>query len=765
MDEVAAIQAAFRDIEESRALLMAVFLHTPLGMALYDGDGWAIATNAAHRAMFGPRPPGRYNVLQDPRVDSSGQRRLIERGLAGEAVTLPPYVNPNRADGGSLQVTESSWFPVRSADGQLLAVGLASRDITAEEQLVRRADELGRIADSGILGVLHWDAEGRISDANDALLKMLGYTREELRRGRLRWIDITPPELLHLDEVALAEIARVGHCRPFEKEYIRKDGTRVPILIAGASFADEPRRGVSFIVDITERKQAERELAAREARFRTLIAYNSDMLMMLDRDNVVSFASDGWARTLGWAPEELVGLPALSHLIHPEDLPTAGEELGRCLASAGEPQRSELRMRHKDGSYRLVECVARNLFADPAVDALVANVRDITESRALQLQLAQAQKMEAIGRLAGGIAHDFNNMLSGILGFAGIVASELRSGDPLAADVAEIITAAERASSLTRQLLAFSRKQILTPRLLDLGVQLQTLEKMLRRLIGEDLEMEIAVTPRLGLVKVDPAQIEQIVLNLVINARDAVASGGKITLETANVELDAEYARQHIDVIAGAFVMLAVTDTGAGMERHVRERVFEPFFTTKGIGQGTGLGLATVFGIVKQSGGHIWLYSEPGRGTTFKIYFPRCFEAPEDDDMMAPRGAPERGTETILLVEDEPGVRAFAKRALQRAGYVVLEAENGGEALLIVEQHAGVIDLLLTDVVMPRMSGKALAQRLTALRPALRVLFMSGYTENAIVHQGVLDEGTDFISKPIALEVLLARVRGALERV
>ena len=764
MSDVAAIQAAFRDIEDSRALLLAVFVHTPLGMALYDRDGWAIADNPAHRAMFGPRPPGRYNLLQDPRVDASGQRRLIERGLAGEDVTLPPYVSTNRVDGRPLQVTQSSWFPVRGADGQLLAVALASRDITAEELLARRADELGRLTDSGILGVLHWDAEGRISDANDALLQMLGYTREELQSGRLRWIDITPPEFLHLDELALAEIARVGHCRPFEKEYIRKDGTRVPIIIAGASFTEEPRRGVSFIVDITERKQAERELAAREARFRTLIAYNSDMLMMLDRHNVVSFASDGWARTLGWAPEELVGLPALSHLIHPEDLPTAAEELGRCLASAGEPQRSELRMRHKDGSYRLVECVARNLLADPAIEAVVANVRDITDSRALQLQLAQAQKMEAIGRLAGGIAHDFNNMLSGILGFAGIVASELRSGDPLAADVAEIITAAERASSLTRQLLAFSRKQILTPRLLDLGVQLQTLEKMLRRLIGEDIEMEIAVTPKLGLVKVDPAQIEQIVLNLVINARDAVASGGKITLETANVELDAEYARQHIDVVAGAFIMLAVTDNGAGMERHVRERVFEPFFTTKGVGQGTGLGLATVFGIVKQSGGHIWLYSEPGRGTTFKIYFPRCFDAPEDEDMMAPREAPERGTETILLVEDEPGVRAFAKRALQRAGYVVLEAENGGEALLIVEQHAGVIDLLLTDVVMPRMSGKALAQRLTALRPGLRVLFMSGYTENAIVHQGVLDEGTDFISKPIALEVLLARVRAALER-
>ena len=763
MDENAAIQAAFRDIEDPRALLVSLFMHAPLGIALFDPEGWLIAANPAHERMFAPRPPRSYNALRDPRFDAMGQRALVERAFAGEAVALPQYVHAE-AEGRPWRVTQSSWFPLRTAEGQLLAVGLASRDVTAEDRLARRADELARFSASGILGVLHWDAEGRVCEANDALLQMLGYTRAELEAGALRWTDITPPELLYLDEQALAEIAREGRCRPFEKEYIRKDGTRIPILIAGAGFVDATKRGVSFILDITERKQAERELAAREARFRTLISHNSDVLLLVDRDNMVSFASDSCVRVLGWTPAELVGMPALSSLIHPEDLAAAEEELDRSLASAGEPLAHELRLLHKDGHYRLVESVTRNLRADPVIDALVVNLRDITDNRALQQQFLQAQKMEAIGRLAGGIAHDFNNMLSGILGFAGIVASELRPGDPLAADVGEIIIAAERASSLTRQLLAFSRKQILAPRLLDLGVHVQSLEKMLRRLIGEDLELIVVPTPRLGLVKVDPAQIEQVVLNLVINARDAVASGGLITLETANVELDSEYARQHIDVSEGAYVMLAVTDNGAGMDRHVRERVFEPFFTTKRVGQGTGLGLATVFGIVKQSGGHIWLYSEPGRGTTFKIYFPRCFEALAPDDPSVPRTPSDRGSETILLVEDEPGVRAFAKRALQRAGYVVLEAENGGEALLITEQHAGSIELLLTDVVMPRMSGKLLAQRLTAQRPALKVLYMSGYTENAIVHHGVLDMGTDFISKPLTLDLLLDRVRRALDR-
>lgn len=766
MDEVAEIQAAFRELGDPRALLTALFVHTPTGMALFDREGWVLAANPAHAGMFEPRPAGTYNVLRDPRVDELGVRALTERAFAGEAVTLPPYVHSASADGSSpRRVTQSTWFPVYSAGGELLTVALASRDMTAEDLLARRADELGRFADSGMIGVLHWDAEGGITDANDALLKMVGYSREDMTSGRLRWFDMTPPEYLHLDEKGLAEIALTGRCEPFEKEYIRKDGQRVPIIIAGAGFTNESRRGVSFILDNTERKRAERELAAREARFRTLIAYNSDLLLMIGRDSHVSFASDAATRVLGWSSEDMVGRPALSDMIHPEDQGIAAEALARCMASTGEPVRQELRVLHKDGGYRLIECVTRNLFADPAIGALVANLRDISETRALQQQFVQTHKMEAIGRLAGGIAHDFNNVLSAILGFAGIVESELQ-GDPLAADVAEIIAAAKRASSMTRQLLAFSRRQILAPRLVDLGAQLRGLENMLRRLIGAEIEVELVVPPRLGLVKVDPAQLEQVVLNLALNARDAVVRGGKISIETANVELDAEYARQHMDVVPGSYVMLEVSDDGAGMERHVRDRVFEPFFTTKGVGQGTGLGLATVFGIVKQSGGHIWLASEPGDGTTFRVYFPRSMDGGEVDgaEEEAPREVSVQGTETLLLVEDEPGVRAFARRALQRAGYEVLEAENGGEALLINEQHPGPIDLLLTDVVMPRMSGKVLAQRLMAERPGLRVLYMSGHTEDSIVRHGVLGGGTDFIAKPIALETLLLRVRAALDR-
>jgi CheY-like chemotaxis protein/two-component sensor histidine kinase len=374
--------------------------------------------------------------------------------------------------------------------------------------------------------------------------------------------------------------------------------------------------------------------------------------------------------------------------------------------------------------------------------------------------------MEAVGQLAGGIAHDFNNMLSAILGFAGIVAGELPSGDPLVADINEVITAAERATMLTRQLLAFSRKQILEPKVIDVGASLRDLDRMLRRLIGEDVELVIALAPSLRLVKVDPAQLEQVVLNLVLNARDAIAGsakGGRVVVETANVSLDADYARAHVDVTPGPYVMLCVSDDGAGMDRQVCERAFEPFFTTKGVGQGTGLGLATVFGIVKQSNGHIVLESEPGQGTTFKVYFPQV-DAPISAPEPLTSGAIPRGTETVMLVEDEPGVRAFAKRALELSGYTVLEASNGDEALGTAERHPATIDVLLTDVVMPRMSGRVLADRLLALRPTLKVIFMSGYTENTIVHQGVLDDGVDFVPKPISFERLLEKVRSVLDR-
>ncbi|MBI2394063.1 MAG: PAS domain-containing protein [Deltaproteobacteria bacterium] len=381
--------------------------------------------------------------------------------------------------------------------------------------------------------------------------------------------------------------------------------------------------------------------------------------------------------------------------------------------------------------------------------------------RNTEAQLRHAQKMEAIGRLAGGIAHDFNNLLSVILSYADIALGELRPDEPLREDLSEIRHAGQRAAELTRQLLAFSHQQVFNPRVLDLNQTVTGVEKMLRRLLGADIEL-ICLTAATWRVRADPGQLEQVLLNLATNARDAMPGGGKLTLQTKDVEFDEPYAREHHGVTPGPHVMLAVSDTGVGMERDTQAKIFEPFFTTKEKGKGTGLGLSTVYGIVRQSGGHVWVYSEPGKGTTFRIYLPRTTDVEDSHANGQVQPDSGRGNETILLVEDDEQVRGVARGILRRNGYVVLEAASAGEALLISEQHAAKIHLLLTDVVMPRMGGPQLAERLRARRPELKVLFMSGYTGEAIAHHGILESNVPFLQKPITPDALTRKVREAL---
>jgi two-component system cell cycle sensor histidine kinase/response regulator CckA len=382
--------------------------------------------------------------------------------------------------------------------------------------------------------------------------------------------------------------------------------------------------------------------------------------------------------------------------------------------------------------------------------------------RKTEEQLRQAQKMEAIGRLAGSVAHDFNNLLSVILSYSSLMLGEIKAVDPLRADLESIKKSGEKAAELTRQLLAFSRQQVMAPRVVDLNEVVVDSERMLRRLLGEDIELIVHPSRSLSRVKVDPGQVDQVILNLAINARDAMPSGGKLTIEMRDVVLDESYTTEHFEATVGPHVMLAVSDTGIGMDKQTQARIFEPFFTTKELGKGTGLGLSTVFGIVKQSGGNIWVYSEPGGGTTFKVYLP-VVEGGEVEALEVLPPTTLHGTETILLVEDQDDVRRVAHAILRKFGYHVIEARNAGEALLSCERHPRTIHLLLTDVVMPQMSGRELAERLIPLRPEMKVLYMSGYTDNAIVHHGILDSGIAYLQKPILPDALARRVREVLD--
>ena len=501
-----------------------------------------------------------------------------------------------------------------------------------------------------------------------------------------------------------------------------------------------------------------------EAQLRALVENSSDTLLLIDADGNVTYTAASATRHLGWSPEQMVGRSLLA-LIHDHDVGAVRLKLADTRQRPGSSFTTEARLRHADGSWRIFESIGVNHLDDPFVRAIVVTARDITDRRRLEAQLRASQKMEAIGQLAGGVAHDFNNLLTAILGYCNLLLEETPADSPQRPDLEEIRSAGERAASLTRQLLAFSRRQMLQPRVVNINELIRQLEKLLRRLISEDVELDTALAASLPSVRVDPASFEQILINLVVNARDAMPTGGRLTIETADAELGAVLAGglDHIAVVAGRYVLIMVTDTGHGMDAATQARIFEPFFTTKEQGKGTGLGLATVYGIVKQSGGYVFVESEPARGTVFKVYLPVVESAAVAPDEQARRSSQQhRGSETVLLVEDEDAVRALAREVLRRHGYAVLEARHGVDALSVVERHADPIDLMITDVVMPHMSGRDLAERLSAARPAMKVLFMSGYTDHAVVHRD-LTPGTAFLQKPFTPDVFARKVRQVLD--
>jgi PAS domain S-box-containing protein len=511
-------------------------------------------------------------------------------------------------------------------------------------------------------------------------------------------------------------------------------------------------RVVGSAQDITELKQTEQALRESEGRYRSLFESAPDGILVADAEGTYVDVNPSGLAMLGYSRDELIGMKS-ADILAPKELSRVDTALTEI--NQGVEHRHEWRFRRKDGSVFDADVLA-TVMADGRILALV---RDSSEHKRMEEQLRQSQKMEAVGRLAGGMAHDFNNELGVILGYTELLmrhASEAQRGK-----LEQILKATERATGLTRQLLAFSRKQIVEPKVLDLNAILSDLEQMLGRLIGEDVDLAIVPAADLGQVKADHGQLEQVVMNLCLNARDAMPDGGLLRIETANAELDAGHAARHEPIAPGRYVMLAVGDTGSGIAKEDLSSIFEPFFTTKAPGKGTGLGLATVYGIVKQAGGYVWVYSELGQGTTFKVYLPRIDE-PADVPHARETPMPSRGWETILLVEDEGSLRAIARETLEEHGYRVIEAAGASEALATASRHPEPIHLLVSDVVMPGMNGRALFESLVAARPELGVLYMSGYTDDVIAHRGLFESGNLLLAKPFTARALLERVRAAL---
>ena len=628
----------------------------------------------------------------------------------------------------------------------------------ADAALQATAKLYWRLFEAARDGILILDADtGRVIDANPFLTELMGYSRDHML-GKHLW------EIGTFKDIAASKEA----FRALQKdEYIRyedlpleaSDGRRIEVEFVGNAYlVDHARVFQCNIRDLTERKRAEDALRASEARYRSLVDNAPSMILTLDRGGTILSIN----RTVaGLAPQDVIGKPHLDY-VAPEDRDAVGKVIETVMVTS-EPAVYRTRGAGPAGDGSWYETSVGPLLQDGEVVGATLIVTDITERLSLESQLRQAQKLESIGQLAGGVAHDFNNMLSAIIGYTDLLLMDANEGDPIRDDLMSIRKSADRAAGLTRQLLAFSRKQTLQPRVLNLNDVVADLENMLRRLIGEDVELATVPGSDLGQVKADPGQIEQVIMNLAVNARDAMPDGGRLTIETANVELEEDYALSHVSAEPGPHVMVAVTDSGTGMDEATKERIFEPFFTTKERDKGTGLGLSTVYGIVKQSGGNIWVYSEPGRGTTFKVYLPRVDEPAEKLSRTGPARAPAGGTETVLVVEDEREVRDLVARVLRLGGYTVLEAADGEEALKAAGEHRGDIQLVITDVIMPRMSAKELAERIAQDRPGTKVLFTSGYTDNSVAHHGVLDPGIPFIQKPYTVSILLAKVREVLE--
>ncbi len=610
------------------------------------------------------------------------------------------------------------------------------------------------------------DREGRYLLVNQAEAELLGHSIDHLiGRTDLELLPETQArQVMDADETVLQS----GEAQTSEWEF-EVEGEMRTYLTTRCAYRDRDGNlaGVFGIGrDITERKRSEerfeRTMRESEAQYRLLFDANPNPMWVYDLETLKFLAvNESAVRRYGYSRDEFLGM-TIKDIRPPEDVPklVASFESGDALT----PARTTWRHRARDGSRIDVEILGSPLtFRGRPAELILAH--DVTARTRLEEQFRHAQKMEAVGRLAGGVAHDFNNLLTAILGHSELLLGDMAPADPRRDDLSEIVLAAERAAALTRQLLAFSRQQVLEPQLLDMNAIVTQLSKMLHRLLGEDIDLSLALAPNLGFVKADPGQMEQVLVNLAVNSRDAMPDGGKLTIETWEQDVEQDQAHAAQPIAPGRYVMIGISDTGAGMDEETRRRLFEPFFTTKEAGKGTGLGLAIVYGIVTQTGGYIWVYSEPGRGTTFKIYLPRADESEvaEQAAAAAPEPVVTTGTETILLVEDEAAVRKLAADVLERQGYNVIVTESATEARAAMERLDGTLHLLITDIVMPDLRGPDLAEIVRAAHPECKVLYMSGYAPAAVVRHGSMQSGSTFISKPFSPAVFVRKVRAVLD--
>lgn len=793
---------------------------------------------------------------------------------------------------GTVVYTENSFSNIYDKKGKVIGFVTIARDIThrkkAEEKLREKDAYYSALLKNALDFTSVLDEEGRILFHTATVRGFLGYSENELQ-GKSIFEYIHPEDYQSVKDGFTEVISEYGKIVTREFRFKHRNGTYRWIESTGYNLLGDPvvKGVVVNSRDIHDRKCLENELKKREALFRGMIENTNEIFTIIDKNGQMIYFTPTLEKIMGFKPEEITNRNAFD-FVHPEDAVILGDAIRQVLAKPGNVVTRQVRMKHKDGSWRYIESTGYNLLHDPAVQGIVINSRDITEQKELEQaileseskfrklvenaivgvniiqdgkivyansksaeifgytvsemvgtpvyefvmeedrdlvmenirkriageieginyqfrgrrkdgsiiqieaygsrtdfkgkpavigmiiditerkrleeQLFQSQKLEAVGRLAGGIAHDFNNLLTLIMLHSEVILKQLGENSDVSASIKEIYESAQRASNLTAQLLSFARRRIIEPVVFNVNTLIKGINNMLKSLIGEHIKTEIILDENLHPVKVDPAQLEHSIINLVLNARDAMPSGGKLIIETQNVYLDQNYARTHQEVTPGEYVLIAVSDTGVGMDENIKSRIFEPFFTTKPAGKGTGLGLASVYGFVKQSGGHIWVYSEKGRGTTFKIYLPVYKEVSEAMKLDKKEPVELHGKETILFAEDEYSIRELITKILTSYGYKVIEARDGVEALEKAKGYQGDIHLLVTDLVMPRLGGKDLYSELKKERPQVEALFISGYTDNVIIHNFIIEEGVNFLQKPFKPEALLKKIRSILDK-